>query len=472
MRENFSKPEQFSKEETRQQIEEGIAEYLVSKNPEKEIEPETAQTFEMTVAEEPLKRSDFESGLENFVDGNFNELAPLLISRQNRAELIKQLKLTNEQIGLLGANYFIREQNGEANIYQTDEYYPEGQYVSDETVSGSDLLALAYVRDTVRIDTARDVGKAKKTIPHRFYFKPQNRYLCANDFGMRVWKDEEKEMIDGDITNIAPFIATAKREFERIAKNLETVGVEKAMESDVNRKLVLSAISRDRVEKMFVFKADEIAKKAGFTDLDKIDLGRIFSPPSSESQGATIKSARFTPFHKPILFSPEGDEQFLSFCKTRVQEAIARKAVEDNPKLKEVFEQCRCKRNINSDVYFSDADVYEIIRSVDAETAIAFFKDSDHGIVEKLQGLEILKNLGYIIQNFEGPNLAKQTHQAATLSRSGIWRYLEKRGATLNQEEQDPYSREKRNEKWLTELPRRKGRELFREGKRMHWLAK
>ena len=64
------------------------------------------------------------------------------------------------------------------------------------------------------------------------------------------------------------------------------------------------------------------------------------------------------------------------------------------------------------------------------------------------KGLEILKNLGYTIQNFEGPNLAKQTHQAATLSRSGIWRYLEKRGATLNQEQQDPYSREKRNEKY------------------------
>ncbi|MEK6947353.1 MAG: GNAT family N-acetyltransferase [Nanoarchaeota archaeon] len=472
MRESFSKPEQFSKEQARQEINEGIADYLFSKNPDKEVELSTIETFETTTAEEPLGRKDFESNIENFVDGNFAELLPLLTSGKNRGEIIKQLKLSNEQIGLLGANYFIREQNGKLGIYQTDEYYPDGRYVSEDTISNNDLLALAYVRDAVRIDTARDVGKAKKTVPHRYYFKPQSRYLCSNDFGMRTWDEEEKKMADGDVTNLGPFISTAKKEFERISKNIETVGVEKATESDANRKLVLSAISRDRVEKMFVFKADEIAKKAGFTDLDKIDLGRVFSPPSPEAQEATIKSARFTPFHKPILFSPEGDGQFLDFCKTRVKEAIARKAIEDNPKLKEVFEQCRCKRNINSGVYYSDADVYEILRAVDAESALAFFKDSDQGIGEKLHGLEILRNLGYKLQNFEGPNLGKQSHQAATLSRTGIWSYLGKREVGEQQETQDQYQRERQNEKWLAKLPVRKGRDLFREGKRMHWLAK
>jgi ribosomal protein S18 acetylase RimI-like enzyme len=472
MRESFSTPEQFSKKQGRQEIEEGIAEYLSSKNPEKKVEPDIIQTFETTVAEEPLKRRDFETGLEKFVGERFAEFAPLLLARQNRAELIKNLKLTNEQIGLLGANYFIREQNGELGIYQTDEYYPEGLYVSGKLVSGSDLLALAYVRDAVRIDTARDVGKAKKNIPHRYYLKAQNRYLCANDFGMRTWNEEKKEMSDGDITNIAPFIATAKREFERIAQNIETVGLEKATESDINRQLVLSAISRDRVEKMFVFRADEVARKGGITNIDRVNLDRIFIPASQQEAAATIKSARFYPFGKPILFSPEGDEYFLSFCKTRIKEALARKLVQNDPQLKEVFEKCRCIRNINSGVYYSDADVYEIIRVTNAETAVAFFSDSDHGIVEKLQGLKILKNLGYKISDFEGTNLGKQAHEAATLARAGIWRYLSQRTGIEQSQERGNYQQQSQNKNWLAALPRRKGRDLFREGKRMYWLAK
>src|SRR3989344_8770871 len=125
MRESFSKPEQFSKEQARQEINEGIADYLFSKNPDKEVEPSIIEIFETTTAEEPLGRKDFELNIENFVDGNFSELLPLLTSGKNRGEIIKQLKLSNEQIGLLGANYFIREQDGEVGIYQTDEYYPD-----------------------------------------------------------------------------------------------------------------------------------------------------------------------------------------------------------------------------------------------------------------------------------------------------------------------------------------------------------
>ncbi len=476
MRESFSTPEQFSNNRPKEKIEEGIEKYLISENPENKIELETIQAFKTITAEKPLTRRDFESGVEKFVGDNFNKLAPLLASRENRAEIIEKLKLTNEQIGLLGANYFIRKQNGEVDIYETYEYYPEGRYVSDELVSASDLLALAYVRDAVRLDTARDVGRAKEDIPeipHRYYLKSKNRYLCNNDFGMRIWDDEKKEMADGNITNIAPFVATAKREFERIAKNIGTVGLEKATESEANRKLVLRAISRAQVEKLFVFKADKIAREAGIVDFDRVDLSKLFDQASRQEATATINTMWFLPLSKQILLSQEEDEgneedyDFIDFCKTRIKEALARKAVENNPKLKEIFEQCRCLRDINSGVYYSDDKVYDIIRSTSPKTALDFFNDSDHGIVEKLQGLEILKNLGYTIQNFEGPNLAKQTHQAATLSRSGVWRYLEQRETTLNQEEQDTYY-----EKWLAKLPRRKRKKLFREAKRMYWLAK
>lgn len=230
MKEGFSTPESYSKKMGRREIEEGLMEYLSSPKSKEGLHPELADSFEAETTPEPLRRKDIEKEIEGFVDKNFEKVLPILLSgRLSHGELIKKLGITNEQIGLLGANYYIRTENGEPAIYQADEYNPEGRKISiDEygEVSTSDLLALAYVKDAVRVDTQNEAERMGSKISHRYFLQSQNRYLCANDFGMRVWDEEEGRMAQGKADNVASFVNTVKHQLARIQENLNSVAYE------------------------------------------------------------------------------------------------------------------------------------------------------------------------------------------------------------------------------------------------------
>ena len=86
MRESFSKPEQFSKEQARQEIEEGIAEYLASPKSKEGMHAELAESFEVERSEQPLNREEMEKEIESFVGRNLEGLLPAMLSQeQNHA---------------------------------------------------------------------------------------------------------------------------------------------------------------------------------------------------------------------------------------------------------------------------------------------------------------------------------------------------------------------------------------------------
>ena len=227
MSEKFSTPEKFIKEQEREEIEEGLAEFLSSPRSKEGMHPELAEAFEVAESEKPLKREDVEREIESFVDRNLETLLPVFLAPNiSHSEIIKRLEITNEQIGLLGANYYIRAVDGQPKIFKSDEYNPEGYEASDYDISASDLIALAYAKASVRVDSLRESGRTSGKSSHRYYLRSKDRYLCANDFGMRSWSDEEGKMLDGDPTNASRYVQTVKSQIDRIRENIETVAYE------------------------------------------------------------------------------------------------------------------------------------------------------------------------------------------------------------------------------------------------------
>jgi hypothetical protein len=132
VREKFSTPEKFIRKQERKEIEEGLAEFLRSPRSKEGMHSELVEEFEVTKAEKPLTREDIEREIESFVDRNLEILLPIFLAPNvSHSEIIKKLGITNEQIGLLGANYYIRMVDGQLKIYKSDEHNPEGYETSE-----------------------------------------------------------------------------------------------------------------------------------------------------------------------------------------------------------------------------------------------------------------------------------------------------------------------------------------------------
>ena len=530
MIEKFSTPEKFIKEQELKEREEAIAEFLRIPRSKEGMHPELVEAFEIVESEKPLKREDVEREIESFVDRNLETLLPVfLMSNINHSEIIKRLEITNEQIGLLGVNYYIREVDGQPKIFRSDEYYPEGYEASDYDISASDLIALAYAKASIRVDSLRESGRTFSKFSHRYYLRSQDRYLCANDFGMRIWDDEEGKMINGDPTNISPFIRTIKLQIERIKENIETVayepiqriltelteetrqqaGVEyldyeqdqiveknarvraahevaaRLSANPKDRELVLKAVPARKVRDHLHFHFDKIAKKYGFLSNDPLadyqnfkrnatKLQRLVRVPSEqEKAGATLDYIYSDFYKKPVIiggfFHPQS---LIAEAQFGVREILAHRAAEnDSKEVRDCFQQYRCGRGTGSPYFYPDYQIYDFIKTVGVEKAQQILYRDDRAISEQMRGLEILQAMGYDIARMETDQLKRQIYEAYKLDRSGIWRYLEERQKEELYQKREKIGKTGENKHWLELIGRKRARELFREGKRMYWLA-
>lgn len=213
--------------DNRRAINEGLEEYQGTVRSKEGMHPEIdVSDFEREREPKPLRKEDIEGDVEGFVGKNFSKLIPFFLEQgTDYSKLIDQLGLTNEDIGNLGADYFIRQINGKKRIFKADQYYPEGiELTEDEAqIKVTDLLALAVLKMTVRIDTLPANARKASSPARRYFYKPRNRYLASNDFGMRVWDENEQRMIDGDPTHVLPMVQTVAQQLQRIAENVLTV---------------------------------------------------------------------------------------------------------------------------------------------------------------------------------------------------------------------------------------------------------
>lgn len=475
------------------------------------IGPDAEEGFTIDFIEYPLTRSRFEDGIKDFVRDNFDQLLPLLATDEDgygRSRtrvvdtLIQTLGITNEGIGLLGANYFIREKGGRQQIYTADENYPEGRpidyYSEGGGVTKDDILALAYAMQALRVDRS-----PHDAYPQRYFLKSENRYLCANDFGMRVWDEDQKQMVEGDVTNAAHFVREAATQFRRISRSLQDAShqiqgaqegqqdtdegtqsqiVQRLKENPKDLDIVLSATPYVKIDSHLHFRYEDIAQKFDLLTDDPIAdyekfktssgerLDWLLSPPSQQArEGTTFQFMIDRYYGKPVLV-PSGfrAEEVVSHAKAGVQNVLARRAAEaTSPEVKEVFEAYSCKRGEESPYFYADSEVYDFIREVGPEKARQIFESGRMYPSEVITGYEIVKAMGYNIASFEPDNMRKQLFEAYKLQKSGIWAYFQQR---------DKWETGmKRNQgvdaEWFEAIGDKRARQLFREGKRMYYLA-
>lgn len=524
----------------RSEIEEGYMEYLLSPSSKEGLHPELADSFEIETTETPLRRQDIEKEVESYVDRNFKEMLPILLSGQvSHGELIKKLGLTNEQIGLLGANYYIRKENGEPAIFQTDEYNPEGRRVSEDDygISSSDLLTLAYARDAIRTDTQNEASRVGGKVSHRYYLKSQDRYLCKNDFGMRVWDEEEGKMAEGKTDNVAPFIQTIKQQLARIQENLSAVTydltnriqeevraeftmpnyedfedsneyyaenrryqqeVEKAVSSRIaqelaqqfeqnpgDKKLVLESVPIRKVSTQLHFQYDRIARKYGLTGGEPVTAyqkfqrsghkkieGLVREPNDEERTGTTLDFAYSDLFKKPVIVQGSfSRDALIARAKGGVKDVLAYNAAQTDEETKTMFERFRCGRGEQSPYFYNDHKVYDFIQAVGVNRAEQILDSDDRNVSEQMAGYDYMQAMGYDVSRFEPDKLRKQLHEANKLDRSRVWAYIQEREKEEIEEAGAKLGDKATDRHWLELLGRKKSRDLFREGKRMYWLA-
>ncbi len=557
MRESFSIPEDYSKKQAKKEIEEGLSDHIRSPRSTEGIHPELAEGFGVAKAEQPLTRLEFDKDVEDYVDANFEQLLPVFLStEQNHTQLIERLGITNKDIGILGANYYIFEQDGKPAIFQTDEKYPEGtqlseyenaRQLSDYEISSSDLLALSYAKDALRIDSRKNVGGgAGSKFPHRYYFRAKDRYLCANDFGMRVWNEKESKLIEGDVTNANALIQTVKKRFEDIQSNVQLIQsgeperiygelvkkryvenygepvtekqkgdwyecydqflrdnekkeireqsqkwatdifLQSLLEYPKNKELLITAVPAGKIKNQLHFKYEKIAKQYGLMgenpqkDYEEFRqnskrVEQLLREPNAEEKAGTSLDFFYSDLHnRPVIDTDNFNRtSVIRDAKSGVHDILARKAIDTlEPAQKEVISKYLCGRGEESPYFYPADQIYDFIKLVGVEKAQQVLHKDDRNVSEQLTGLSILQSMHFDIAKLEPDQLKKQMHQAYTLERSGLLKYLEERNKSEIEVARAKLGKKAEDKSWLELMGVRKSRDLFYEGKRMHWLAK
>jgi hypothetical protein len=337
-------------------------------------------------------------------------------------------------------------------------------------------------------------------------------------------------MVVGDVSDVTPFIQTLKYQFTRIQENVASFsrGLEQQARNEaeeqtpqINRddfennedfweaqherntqiqnmvaervnnalfelqknpedkNLLLQSVPLSKFHKDIYWKSDKIARKYGLVtgnpvgDYENLSRGGerkldelLKEPTEDERGGASLKYLRSDFHKKQIIISDDFEkESAINDVRWRVRETLAYGAAQNDPEVKEVFDRFRCGRGEGSPYFYADQDLYDFIKIVGVNKVSEILESDDRNISEQMTGYSYLKDLGYDISRFESDGLKKQLYEANKLSRSNIWGYLAER-----EKENIPQS-EGVEKNWLKAVGRNKSRDLFREGKRMYWLA-
>lgn len=250
-RESFSKP--FTKEQIHKEIETSVQDYLRKKleriGDEREI-----ISYNTEKAETPISRDEFEKEINNFIENNFSVFVSLSINNKGGDELNK-FKVLNKDLRDFGFGdtsvrvEAVLKDNG--NYYQDVSKREEDNfnaYLDELTISDlkkfdydmlgkykmrlrypsvgekynkfkelADVLATAYLKEHVRVDSKLETGDRNSEHTQRYFYRDFGRYLCENDFGMKPYNE------NADVSDITPFAQTVQRQIRKILSNVEAV---------------------------------------------------------------------------------------------------------------------------------------------------------------------------------------------------------------------------------------------------------
>jgi len=414
--------------EKQREKEEGISLYFQSPRSQEGVHPDLAELFEIIEAEKPLTREDIEQEVESFIGQNLEKVVPIFfLSEPNQAEVIQKLGISQEDLRLLGVNYSIQMIDGQPKVCRLEED-SQGDLWFSQAVSASELITLAYAKANIRVDSRFKSPQATETIPRRYYLRSQGRYLCANDFGMKVWDEEEKKMVNGDPANLSPYLSTIKSQVDRIRENIEICSYglierfedelagsirqktsaeyldyeqnqyvertarEKAAKEFLQRlssnpkekELILTALPYQKFRNFLYFHPQTLVKRLGLSSQDPVSdyhnferkAPRLFQlvrlPSKEETSGVTINYVYSEWHKKPVITTEEFNEHDINSLMTEVKNAVrdylARKAIEnEDEKIRQCCWKYLCSRGSASPYFYPDWQVYETVKALGVE---------------------------------------------------------------------------------------------------------
>ncbi|MFA6273616.1 MAG: hypothetical protein WC662_00465 [Candidatus Paceibacterota bacterium] len=245
MKETFSRVE--NKRKSLKEIDLGIEEYLSKKRGE--VDEIETMSFDVEKTEDPLSRKAIEGKINDFLKENFNIIIPPLTFEETTENILKKLKVLNNDLcefGLTGDPIYFKDENGKVlneipgdSGYYSDIVNPKSRpsfeydYDSNENnikpyfdrersghrvhVGFSKILAAAYLKNHIRIDSKLGANKPTSKHTQRYFYKDTGRYLGENDFGMKPFNEE------ANVANITPFAQTVQRHIRQILSNVETI---------------------------------------------------------------------------------------------------------------------------------------------------------------------------------------------------------------------------------------------------------
>lgn len=256
MKESFSKP--FQKQEVEKEIESGISDYLRKKFYGIEGNEETV-FYNIEQAERPITREEIETNINSFVEENFNTITSVVLNNDDRQEL-NNFKILNKDLrnfgfgntsiiveAVLGNNkdYFQtvnKREDGSTSSWSDVPYsdeliipgisefnynllnknnikvqYPDIGDNFNKFKDISEILATAYLKNEIRVDSKLNAGNYRSEYPQRYFHKEFGRYLCENDFGMKPFDQQS------DVSDITPFAQSTQRQIRKILSNIETI---------------------------------------------------------------------------------------------------------------------------------------------------------------------------------------------------------------------------------------------------------
>lgn len=266
-----------------------------------------------------------------------------------------------------------------------------------------------------------------------------------------------------------------------------------AFKESKDRDIILTAIPHQKILYQLHFYFDKIAQKYGFISDNPLEdyqnfrrnlsnLQRMFRLPSEEERkGMRINYLFSDLFKKPVIvgigFKSEDFQtliqDLIKDAERGVHDVLARRAIErESEEVRNCFHLYACDRSFTSSLYYPDYQLYDLIKTIGVEKTHQFLGGQDKLFIqEKIEGFSMLRAMGYDIKKMEIDQLRKQVYEAQKLLRAKIFYYFQEREESKRGKRRGKYSGKLKIEEWLEMIGKKRARELFKEGKRMYWLA-
>ncbi len=465
-------------------------------------------TFNVEKTEKPLRRDLLKKLVLQFVEDNRQIFFPILIKladAQNESELnysntIEQMvaafQISSGQLQQFGLENKINI-GTEPRTFE-DEIEVEMEYfvTIEHRAIVLNHLILAALTHLLEVHTSAD---PQAPYTRRFFLKPLKRYLCGNDFGMRKWDDNVNKFTDGSVTDLEHFSTEVRSILMDLTANIKAIksklptteeaeshSLANILSQPTARQLVYTALPPEKAISRAAHHGDRIAKSLGIVTQNPQRDYEVFKlhGKSILRKAVTVDaSAKYADLPFSVCWTDQTDQPVImaqnfeldSWAETArnsVLEYLAIRALQGDQEMYTRAFRYLSPRGTGSNFYYSVANVYEFFKTIGTEKSCAVLAIDDRQISEQMTAFDILRKLDFDLDALDAPTIKWHLVAINNLLFSGVWGYLKRRDNLSSMFDDTEGDSRKVNTDWLLSIDRAAAQNLFKQGKRMYWVAK